>query len=229
MVKLSKRLLMVAGMVRNGSVIADIGTDHAYLPVYLIQNGICPNAIAADLREMPLKNARATVSENGLSNKVRLILSDGLDGIPESSADDITLAGMGGDLIHDILSRIEWIKNESIRIIAQPQTHSEKVRLFFMENGFKIISEDACIDDDRNYICMCAEYTGEIKEYEFGYEYFGRLPECENEYAKEYLLHQKNRLIKRADGLRIAGQNADETEYLDRLIKKFDEITEETK
>lgn len=227
MIKLSKRLLMVADMVRQGSVVADIGTDHAYLPVYLIQKGVCPRAIAADLREMPLKNAEETVKENSLSDRITLILSDGLDNLPENSADDITLAGMGGDLISDILSRIEWIKNSDIRIIAQPQTHSEKVRRFFIDNGFKIIKEAACIDDNRNYICMCAEYTGEFQDYEFGYEYYGELIKCESEYAKEYLKHQRNRFLKRANGLEASGQNADETELLHRLVKRFNEILED--
>lgn len=227
MIKLSKRLLMVAGMVRDGSVVADIGTDHAYLPVYLIQKGICPKAVAADLREMPLKNAQETVIENQLTDKVTLILSDGLDSVPEDIADDITLAGMGGDLISDILSRIQWIKNKDIRIIAQPQTHSEKVRKFFIDNGFRIIREDACIDDNRNYICMCAEFTGETVSYDFGYEYYGELPYCGNEYAKEYLIHQRNRFVKRADGLGKSGQNTEEAEFLYKLVKRFDEILED--
>ena len=227
MIKLSKRLLMVAGMVRDGSVVADIGTDHAYLPVYLIQKGICPKAVAADLREMPLKNAEETVIENQLTDKVTLILSDGLDSVPEDIADDITLAGMGGDLISDILSRIQWIKNKDIRIIAQPQTHSEKVRKFFIDNGFRIIREDACIDDNRNYICMCAEFIGETVSYDFGYEYYGELPYCGNEYAKEYLMHQRNRFMKRADGLGKSGQNTEEAEFLYKLVKRFDEILED--
>lgn len=226
MIKLSKRLIMVADMVRVGSIVADIGTDHAYLPVYLIQKGICPSAVAADLREMPLKNAEETVIENRLTDKVTLILSDGLDGIPVGMANDITLAGMGGDLISDILSRIDWIRNKDVRIIAQPQTHSEKVRKFFIDNGFRIIREDACIDDNRNYICMCAEFTGETASYDFGYEYYGELPACENEHAKEYLIHQRNRFLKRADGLEKSGQNVSEAEFLSKLVKRFDEILE---
>ncbi len=227
MIKLSKRLKMVADMVRHGCVVADIGTDHAYLPVYLIHNGICPRAVAADLREMPLKNAEETVKENMLSDKITLILSDGLDSIPAGIANEITLAGMGGDLISDILSRAEWIKNKHIRIIAQPQTHSEKVRKFFIDNGFRIIEEDACIDDNRNYICICAEYTGEKADYDFGYEYYGELPACKNKYAKEYLAHQRNRFLKRNEGLVKSGQNAVEAEFLNKLVKKFDEILED--
>lgn len=226
-IKLSERLLMVSKMVRQGSVVADIGTDHAYLPVYLIQKGICPQAIVADLREMPLENARDTVNENCLHDKIKLILSDGLDSISENTADDITIAGMGGDLISNILSRVDWIKNKNVRIIAQPQTHSEKVREFFINNGFEIVYEDACVDDNRNYICMCAEYTGKKIEYEFGYEYFGELVKCNNEYAKEYLVHQRNRFSKRAIGLEQSGQNTDEARALLKLIKKFDEILEE--
>lgn len=226
MIKLSKRLLMVSNMVRKNSVVADIGTDHAYLPVYLIQKGICKKAIAADLRKMPLKNAETTVRESGLENSVTLILSDGLDNIPENSATDITLTGMGGDLISDILSRPTWLKSNKIRVIAQPQTHSECVRKFFIENGFEIIREDACIDDDRNYICICADYTGNIREYDFGFEYYGLLPQCNNPSAGEYLEHQRNRFYKRATSLKNAGQNDEESNFLYKLVKKFDEILE---
>ena len=80
-IKLSPRLQMAADMVRPCEAAADIGTDHAYIPVYLIKNGICPSAVAADLKEGPLANARAAVSAYGLTENIALRLSDGLDNI----------------------------------------------------------------------------------------------------------------------------------------------------
>ena len=98
-IKLDDRLKSVASLVRNGKRVADIGTDHGYLVAYLVENNICPCGIAADLRKGPLENARQTVIQQGLSDKIELILSDGLENISPDSCDDIVIAGMGGNLI----------------------------------------------------------------------------------------------------------------------------------
>lgn len=221
---LDKRLAMAAGFVRQNSKLCDIGTDHAYLPVYLTERGICSGALAADLRKGPLENAEKTVKEHGLEDKIILRLSDGLDNILPEEADDIVLAGMGGDLICDILGRALWIKDKDKRIIAQPQTHSEKVRAFFINNGFEIVGESAAEEDGRIYICICAEYTGKKKEYPFGYEYYGELLNCKSEQAKKFLFKQKERFLKRACGLSKSGHNTEEAEFLFMLCDKLNEI-----
>lgn len=226
-INLSKRLSLAAAFVRKDSLLCDIGTDHAYLPVYLVKKGISVSAIAADLRKGPLKNAEKTVTGYGLNNKIMLRLSDGLDKISSEEVTDIVLAGMGGDLISDILSRADWIKDTSKRIIAQPQTHSEKVRTFFISNGFEIISESACREDGKLYICICAEFTGKNNSYPFGYEYYGELPNCKDIHAKEYLIKQRERFLKRADGLSKSGQNETEAEFLYKLCDTLKGFTEE--
>lgn len=223
-INLGCRLALAAEYVRKNSSLCDIGTDHAYLPAYLIKNEICSSAVAADLRRRPLENAAKTVGEYGLGDKIKLRLSNGLDNISPDEADDIVLAGMGGDLICDILSRAPWIKNKTKRIIVQPQTHSEKVRAFFINNGFEIIGENAAEEDGRLYICICAEYTGDNIEYPFGYEYYGELSKCESRYAKEYIKRQRERFLKRADGLSKSGQNAEEAKLLYKLCDKLKEI-----
>lgn len=226
-INLGKRLSLAAEFVRKGSRLCDIGTDHAYLPAYLVKNGISVSAIAADLRKGPLKNAEKTVEDVGLKDKITLRLSDGLDEISPDEVSDIVLAGMGGDLICDILKRADWIHESSKRIIAQPQTHSEKVRAFFISNGFEIIGENACEEDGRLYICICAEYTGENKTYLFGYEYYGELVNCESVHAKEYLIKQKDRFMKRADGLSKSGQNKSEAEFLYKLCDTLNKLIKE--
>ena len=117
-------------MVRKGVVAADIGTDHAYLPSYLVLNGICPRAIACDLRRGPLENAAETLERMGAADRITLRLSDGLDELSAGEADDIIMAGMGGTLISRLLERTDWIKNKNIRLILQPMSHAEDVRLF---------------------------------------------------------------------------------------------------
>lgn len=150
-------------MVRAGSRLADIGTDHAYLPTALILDGTVPCAVAADLRKGPLENAEATVKAYGIADKVQLRLSDGLRTVSPDEVDDIVIAGMGGILISEILEAAPWVKNNNIQLILQPQTHDEVLRAWLWDNGFEITGESSCFEDDKIYICMSARYTGQIQ------------------------------------------------------------------
>ncbi len=174
-IKLDDRLSAVASLVRNGKMIADIGTDHGYLVAYLVENGICPGGIAADLRKGPLENARQTVIQQGLSDKIELILSDGLMNIPENSCDDIVIAGMGGNLIAEILEKAPWVKDERIHIVAQPMTHAEVLRQYFIDNGFKITREKTATDGKRYYCIISAVYTGAAENHKLSYIYTGEI------------------------------------------------------
>ena len=122
---LCPRLQMVADFVRDGAAVADIGTDHAYLPVALVLSGKCPRAVVSDLREMPLENARQAIRRYHLEDRIVACLSDGLDEIAPDWAQDIIIAGMGGELIAAILARAPWLRNEGKRLILQPMTHAE--------------------------------------------------------------------------------------------------------
>ena len=104
---------MCADMTREGSRLADIGTDHAYLPIELCLSGKIPSAIACDINPMPLRSAEENIARFGLSDIIQTRLSDGLDRVAPDEADDIVIAGMGGELIRDILSAEEWIKDGS--------------------------------------------------------------------------------------------------------------------
>ncbi len=189
-IKLDDRLSKVASLVRNGKRVADIGTDHGYLVAYLVENGICPEGIAADLRKGPLENARQTVIQQGLSDKIRLILSDGLMNIPEDDCDDIVIAGMGGNLIAEILEKAPWVKNENIHIVAQPMTHAEVLRQWFTDNGFKIIQEKTATDGKRYYCIISAVYTSASETHGLSYIYTGEIkPETDTDinYLKKIL------------------------------------------
>ena len=137
-IRLDSRLSAVASLVREGKTVADIGTDHAYLLARLLEEGKIKRGIAADLRKGPLENARKTLVDCGQLENVRLVLSDGLDEIKKGECDDITIAGMGGILIKEILERTDWIFDKNIHIIAQPMTHGEVLRKFLVENGLTI-------------------------------------------------------------------------------------------
>lgn len=194
MIRLSPRMMMAANMVRSGSRICDIGTDHAYLPAYLIQNGIASKALACDLRRGPLSNAAKTVEACGLEESIELRLSDGFDEIEPFEADDFIICGMGGTLMTELVSRAGWLKDPHKRLILQPQSHSEDIRKYLCENGFEILFEDACTDDGKLYIALAAEYTGQTDAKSEAYYYTGKLPDCPKPEAAEYIKKILSRL-----------------------------------
>lgn len=226
MIKLDARLSAVASLVRVGARVADIGTDHAYLVTYLIKKGICPNGIAADLRKGPLENARQTVIEAGLTEKVELILSDGLENIKENSCDDIVLAGMGGNLIAEILSKAQWIKNENINIVAQPMTHAEVLRQFFIDNGFEILKEKTATDGKRLYCIMSARFNGRADKHDISYIYTGRLFDNNDEITYKYIDKMLITLEKKHSALVAAGKSDDDNlgEIISGIKAKMENI-----
>ncbi len=214
-IKLDARLSAVASMVRNGSRVADIGTDHGYLLAWLIENGVSPGGIAADINKGPLENARKTVIEGGISDKVSLILSDGLKNVPENSCEDIVIAGMGGNLITDILSACPWIYNKNLHIIAQPMSHGEVLREFYVKNGFEILCEKTATDGKRIYCVISAVYTGEVTERDISYMYLGKLTENSDEITIKYINKILAALEKKYYALKTTGKEDE---------KKFCEI-----
>ncbi|MDE6599627.1 MAG: class I SAM-dependent methyltransferase, partial [Oscillospiraceae bacterium] len=133
---LDKRLRLCADMVR-GKRVCDVGTDHAYLAAELLSEGRCETAVAADINEKPLAAARLTLEKAGVLDRAELILSDGLENIPESGITDIVIAGMGGELIAAILSRCGWLDGKNL--ILQPMSRADFLIKWLCENGFEIL------------------------------------------------------------------------------------------
>lgn len=156
---LDERLKTVAALVRSGSRVADIGTDHGYLPVYLVQEGICPRAIAADLRSGPLESARRHVTAAGLSDRIDLRLGDGLTAIEPQEVDEIIIAGMGGETIAGILAAADWVRQPRLRLILQPMTRAEELRRFLLENGFHTDTERLVQDGRHLYPVLAVQFT----------------------------------------------------------------------
>ena len=156
--KLSNRLYACAGLVRPGSHAADIGTDHGYLPIYLISNGICESVIAADLRPMPLKAAKNNAEQAGLSDRITFCLSDGLRSVPLEGIDTVICAGMGGDTIQSILQGTPNIWHPGVQFILQPQADMAELRGFLSEHGFRIDQEIFARDGNFVYTVMEVYY-----------------------------------------------------------------------
>ncbi len=223
MIKLSPRQALCAEFVRGGFV-CDVGTDHGYLPAYLVLSGKCRSAVAADINEKPLNAAAATAEKYGVSDKISFVLSDGLKNICLSEITDIVIAGMGGELISKILSDSAEKISENINIILQPMTKAPHLRKFLCEKGFKIISEKAVRDGKFIYTVMLAEKTGNVTpcsdiKAEIGFMDFS-LPD-EKEYAlrKIHLLRETGEKISRSDKM--------EAEKFFSLADKIYEIIKE--
>ena len=152
-------------MVRQGSALADIGCDHGYVPVSLIEQGKIRYAIASDINEGPLASCKALVEECGFEDKISCVLSDGLKGISLDDADDILIAGMGGELIFDILKNGDLNKLKEKHLILNPMTHPEEARRFLYEYGFEI-ENDIIIKDKKHYYSIFdAYYSGKKIKY----------------------------------------------------------------
>ncbi|MGN1315931.1 MAG: class I SAM-dependent methyltransferase [Acutalibacteraceae bacterium] len=218
-VKLTPRLSAAASLVKGGGIVADIGTDHGYLPVFLIQQNKISGAIGADIKKGPLENAAKTVSRYGLSDKISVRLSDGLNEFKENEADEIVFAGMGGTLIAEKLKETPWIKNPKIHFVFQPQSRAEDLREFLYSNGFEIGEEIAVKEDERYYIAFDAFYTGVKREFTPADCFMGKLPKTEE--AKMHIQKQLNRLQKKYNATEEIGKKDQE---LFEIIEKLNEF-----
>ncbi len=198
--QLDNRLKLCSDFVRKGAKLADIGTDHAYLPVWLCRIGRCPSALAADINPEPLKRGEGTIIESGLSDRIETRLSDGLKEIRRDEADDIVIAGMGGELIAKILSECSFATDSSKHFILQPMTRSEVLIAWLCENGFKIIKQDCCVASGRCYTVLLVKYIGEKISTDELYCYLGELSPKNNETHLRFLEGHLNRLLKQAAG-----------------------------
>ena len=221
-IRLNPRLSAAASMVREGMIAADVGTDHAYLPVFLVRSGRCPQCIAGDIGEGPLENARETVKEYGVEHKVRLVLSDGLDCPEYRDAQDIVIAGMGGEMIVDILSRAPFLRNRRFRLILQPMTRAEEVHRFLSENGFRLVQEQAVTDAGRVYLVLCAEYAGQPYPLSGAPLYIGALNALDGPDAVLFIEKQRRRFQKELDGIRPFPDKAERVRELMDILCGLD-------
>ena len=163
---LEPRLFSAVSYVRLGASIADIGTDHAYLPIYLLREGIASGALACDIGAGPISCACENISAAGLSDRISTLQTDGLHGVERFSPDHILIFGMGGELIVKILSEAPWVCDPAIRLILQPMSRAEVVRKYLWENGFRIVGETLSQEDDRIYQTLCAEWCGKTEPFD---------------------------------------------------------------
>lgn len=170
--KLTDRLLKIASLVTDGKKIADIGTDHGYIPVYLLKKGRVPFAVLADVNKGPLDNARKEVIQNNFLDKVDLRLGSGIEILEIGEVEEIIIAGMGGILISELLEAKKEVAHSVEKLILQPMQAQEELRRYLLNNGYEILEEVLVREDFRIYEIMVAKYTGKntIIEDEIYYE-----------------------------------------------------------
>ncbi len=173
--KLNARLEMIAERIPSCNILADIGTDHAYIPIYAIKNGCCRKALAADLREGPLGMAGANIKRFGLEKLIETRFGNGLEPITLEECDVIVIAGMGGSLIRDILSSSVAKAQKAQLLLLQPNNAADILRKWLCENGFEIGQETLVIDAGKLYCLISTKWTGKAAaEDEFSY-YIGNV------------------------------------------------------
>lgn len=181
--ELSRRLGAVASFVEKGWVLADIGTDHGYIPIWLVENKICPKAFAMDVGKGPLERAKEHITGHGLGNYIETRLSDGLGALAPGEADCMIAAGMGGNLIIKILEEGSEVLEKMQACILQPQSEIAKVRQYLYEHGYRSAAENM-VEEDGKYYPMMKMIKGREEPY------------LEEEYAYgRLLLREKNSVL----------------------------------
>lgn len=221
---LEPRLSLCAEMV-CGDYICDVGTDHGYLPAELILSGKCRRAIAADIKENPLQAAKATIKKYGLEDKITTVLTDGLENIDLTDVTDISIAGMGGEMIIKILAQCDRIRPD-INLILQPMTKAPLLRRSLCENGYEIFSERAVCERKFCYSVLSARKNGVVThcgnvEAEIGFIDLTRTHE------RIYAMKRAEKLEKRAYAL--LSSDPSQYEYYMDIAKKINDKIKETK
>jgi tRNA (adenine22-N1)-methyltransferase len=230
MINLKGRLQKVASMVDHCKKPADIGTDHAYLPIYLVQSGICPMAIATDIKKGPLRKAEKNIIRYHMQDKIELRLGDGLIPIKDDGCDVLIIAGMGGVLIRDIIEKSIDTARKAKYIVMQPMYAEEALREFLLRYGFNIMEESLAKHEGRIYPVIKGAYDGIVREEDIFHLYIGRrLFEQRDPLLKEFLrkrIKRQDRVVQgMSKSLRMKEAHIKENSLLIDMKKAYDEIT----
>lgn len=220
------RLRTAADMVPNNARLADIGSDHAYLPIALCMENKIDCALASDINEGPVAAAVANIHKNRLDDRIKAVKADGLGAVKSFEPDCVTVLGMGGELIVSILEKAEWIKDGKITLVLQPMTHPEILAKYLCLQGFSIIDEKIVCDggrDDRIYRIICARFDGVVRDIGEVDALVGRINlERGDGVTLSYIGKLIRVLETRVKGKLRAGMNAEtEKTILDELKKEL--------
>lgn len=206
--KLNGRLMMIADKIPHCRILTDVGTDHAFIPIYAVKHGRCEKALAADLRAGPLKMAYANIKRYGLEKKIETRLGDGLEPISPLECDVIVVAGMGGSLIREILSASVEKAQIAQLLLLQPNNAADALRKWLYEYGFDIVEEMLALDAGKLYCLISAKWTGvAVKKDEFTYYIGEKLFAGNDPLLRSYLMKKLKELEVIIAGRGKADQN----------------------
>lgn len=228
MEKLDLRLATAAEFVKEGTVAADVGTDHGYLICYLINEGRCTRGFATDINIKPLESARKFIREMDLENKIETVLTDGLKGLPEDEIDEVLICGMGGETIKGILEDAKWVKSEKVHLVLQPMSRADMLRRWLCENGWSIDAEKAVEVEKHLYTVISANYIGGSETPDDLYCLTGELLGQNDEFALKYLRWQANIQRGIASGLLRSEKEKEHALVHIQLADMLDEQADET-
>lgn len=225
MVRISERLIMAASLVSDGNILADVGTDHGYVPIYLLQQQRIPRAIAMDINRGPLERADEHIKLYGMTDYIETRLSDGVEALCPREADSILIAGMGGSLVIHILTSGEEICKAAKELILQPQSELERVRRFLAESGYVLDTEEMVKEEGKYYPMMRVHYEPDAKisyseKCEVFYRYGEMLLKKKHAVLLDYL--EKEEGIKREILQRLQAQP--ETEPIQNRIREVEHV-----
>ena len=228
MISLDERLAAVASLVRPGSRVADVGTDHGYLIARLLLEKKAVFGYACDIHQKPLDKARETLKSCGLESLSRCLLGDGLSGLLPEQIDDIVIAGMGAETILHILDEAGW-QDSGQRFLLQPMSKHHLLRAGLYRRGYEILQEKAVIVKGFAYTVLGARWCGRIRTVDSFFARTGLLPQSWSAAAQIYLEKQAQSLENAAKGLAQANTNGNyELEYYE-MTRKIREILEQWK
>ena len=229
--KLTDRLLKIASLVDKDKKVADIGTDHGYIPVYLLNKNIINYAILGDINKGPLENARKEVVKNNLLDKVDLRLGSGIEVLKPNEVEQIIIAGMGGILINEILMANEEVAKTTEKLILQPMQAPEELRRFLYQNGYKIIDEHLVREDHRIYEIIVCRYENlppqEIDPiyYEVGKKLIDKKDPLLKDFIQNKIRINKN-ILNKLEGKE--GQQVEERKFtVNEKINKLNDLLNE--
>lgn len=219
MIELEPRLAACAALVK-GDKVADVGTDHAYIPIYLVGNGLCESAVASDINEGPAGRAFENVRAYGLEDKIEVICTPGLEGDAFDGCDGIVIAGMGGELIASIIDAAPICKNSGVHLVLQPMTKAECLREYLWGHGFAVTDDIAVREGERIYQVIAAHFTAENTSYTQAQALVGKPRKGDALYAA-LIDRTVSKIGVRISGKRRAGQDASAEE---RLVSELERL-----